>query len=206
MSYTEQIGWRNVQCIERLLKWSGLDRSTFALKLNINRFTLNRLLNGEVLPTAHVIQSAQRAFPPEMFDAALTGKEYQPGNDAGSNENGSYETKSVAPAVDRNTDTLSPGDRVARERKKHDMSTDDLARIIHLSKRDMIRLEAGDTPLTIRRAQRIAEVFSVGEDYLLYGRKDRRDYPVNANMINYLWEHPELRQDLWKKMDQEQDK
>lgn len=54
-------------------------------------------------------------------------------------------------------------------------------------------------PLTIDKARKISSALCVGVDWLLYGDEGKKDYPVNEDMVEWLWQHPEIRKYLWEK-------
>ena len=43
-------------------------------------------------------------------------------------------------------------------------------------------------------------MLEVGVDWLLTGDEDRKDFPADKAMVNWLWQHPEVREELWKQM------
>ena len=42
-------------------------------------------------------------------------------------------------------------------------------------------------------------------DWLLTGDEDRKDFPADKAMVNWLWQHPEVREELWKQMKEKSD-
>ena len=41
----------------------------------------------------------------------------------------------------------------------------------------------------------------VGVDWLLTGDEGKKQYPADRKLIDWLWEHAEVREELWKRMD-----
>ena len=47
----------------------------------------------------------------------------------------------------------------------------------------------------------IGEVFHVGVEWLLYGDEEKKCFPLNEQMTQWLWNHPEIREQIWKMME-----
>lgn len=186
MSYTEEKGWIDTKFLQRLQELSDLSDTEFAQKLNINRTSLYAIYSGMRFPTPLIMRTARRVFPPEMVQAACSEK---------TSEKVFSETEPI-----HHTEDSTPGERVRKVREKAKLYQDDLARMIHATLSDIRRIEKDEQPLTVRRAQRIADLCDVGEDYILYGLEERKEYPVNEKLFHYLWEHPEIRRELWERM------
>ena len=43
----------------------------------------------------------------------------------------------------------------------------------------------------------------MGVDWLLNGDEGKKLYPADKKLIDWLWEHPEIREELWKRMEEE---
>ena len=56
--------------------------------------------------------------------------------------------------------------------------------------------------MTERTAEKLAGALEVGADWLLTGDERKRWYPVDGKMTAWLWEHPEVREELWKRMEE----
>ena len=56
--------------------------------------------------------------------------------------------------------------------------------------------------MTERTAAKLGKVLEVGVDWLLTGNEERKKYPVDGKMTEWLWEHPEVREELWKRMEE----
>ena len=41
--------------------------------------------------------------------------------------------------------------------------------------------------------------------WLLTGDEDKKDFPADKALINWLWQHPEVREELWNRMKEKSD-
>ena len=64
-------------------------------------------------------------------------------------------------------------------------------------------IENGEYMLTEKRAADISAVFHVGVEWLPYGDEEKQYFPLNGKMEQWLWKHPEIREEIWKMMDEE---
>ena len=62
-------------------------------------------------------------------------------------------------------------------------------------------LESCKYQLKRKDGEKLAEALDVGVDQLLYGDERKRLYPADKKLIDWLWDHPEIREELWKKME-----
>ena len=46
----------------------------------------------------------------------------------------------------------------------------------------------------------IASALNVGVDWLTKGNEDRKKYPADQKMTDWLWEHPDVREMIWNMM------
>ena len=61
-------------------------------------------------------------------------------------------------------------------------------------------VEAGNRELSIYAAKKIEDAFEVGHEWLLYGDSEKKDFPVDKKMIDWLWENREVRKELRERM------
>lgn len=91
-------------------------------------------------------------------------------------------------------------ERIKELRKTHQLTRQDFMARTGCTAATLSRLEQAKTILNPRLAKKICEVFEVGEDWLINGNEKRRLYPITDSMIEYLWNHPDLREDIWMRM------
>lgn len=74
---------------------------------------------------------------------------------------------------------------------------------VGLSDKAIGHIEYGNLKITPDMAVNIAEHCGVGVEWLLYGKEDRKENPVDFWMEKWLWEHPEMREEIRRRMDNE---
>ena len=52
-----------------------------------------------------------------------------------------------------------------------------------------------------KRAADIGEVFHVGVEWLLHGEERNKHFPADRKMMEWLKDHPEVREEIWKMME-----
>ena len=79
----------------------------------------------------------------------------------------------------------------------------ELSALVGLSYSQLSLIENGEYMLTEKRAADIGEALEVGVEWLLYGDEEKKYFPLNEQMAQWLWKHPEIREQIWKMMDEE---
>ena len=51
-----------------------------------------------------------------------------------------------------------------------------------------------------RTAEKLASALEVGVDWYLTGDEEKKYNPVDGKLTDLLWQHPEVREELWKRM------
>lgn len=62
------------------------------------------------------------------------------------------------------------------------------------------RIETGRRNLSQQTSIKLASVLEVGVDWLTKGNEDRKKYPADQKMTDWLWEHPDVREMIWNMM------
>ena len=94
--------------------------------------------------------------------------------------------------------------RIRSERKEKGWSQTELAKHAGLTTNTIYRIETGQINLATQTATTIASALDVGIDWLMRGNKDRKNYPADQKMIDWLWEHPDVREMIWNMMKNEE--
>lgn len=61
------------------------------------------------------------------------------------------------------------------------------------------RVEFG-AKLTKKQGVKLAEALEVGIEWLLLGNEKKKEYPADKKMIDWLWEHSDVRKEIWDRM------
>lgn len=97
-------------------------------------------------------------------------------------------------------DTAGAGQRLTNARVEKGLSMWDLSRRAGISQPQISMLESGKYQLKRKAAEKLAAALEVGVDWLLTGDEDRKCYPADRALIDWLWQHPEVREELWERM------
>ena len=100
-------------------------------------------------------------------------------------------------------DTAGAGHRLSIARQEKGLSMWELSRRVGISQPQISMLESGKYQLKRKAGEKLAAVLEVGVDWLLTGDEDRKNFPADKAMVNWLWQHPEVREELWKRMKDE---
>ena len=94
--------------------------------------------------------------------------------------------------------------RLTSARLEKGLSMWELSRRAGISQPQISMLESGKYQLKRKAGTKLAEALDVGVDWLVSGDERKRRYPADRKLIDWLWEHPEVREELWKKMGEEE--
>ena len=97
-------------------------------------------------------------------------------------------------------DSSEAGKRMKQIRESLCMTQTKMAKIVGISSPMYSRIENGLGGLTSENAKNVEDVLGVGADWILYGDEEKKNYPISRSMITYLWEHEELRKEIWARM------
>lgn len=151
----------------------------FAAKIGVAPTTIYWYENGGTL-TESIIEEICRAFNVE--------KEYFKG------------TMTLEDAVNY---TGYNHQRIERIREamneKGIMTNKDLSKRSGVSTTRLSDIMTEKNMLTEDKARKIANALEVGVDWILYGEERKKEFPVNREMIYWLWSHPEERELLYQK-------
>lgn len=81
------------------------------------------------------------------------------------------------------------------------MSQREFGRCTHISAALLNEVLSGKQQLTIKCAKKIEAALGIGADWLLYGDEDAKDYPLSDAMIKYMKKHPEIRKEIFERME-----
>ena len=95
------------------------------------------------------------------------------------------------------------GQRISELRKNVRMSRNQFAEYVGCTGPTISRLENGKNAIERPLAIRIAEKCHVGVDWLLAGDEDKKEWPVDRTLTDFLWSHPDVRKMLYRMIDEE---
>ena len=89
-------------------------------------------------------------------------------------------------------------------REKRGWTQKELAEEVGVAQPVVSRLETG-AKLTEKQGRKLAEILEVGFDWLMEGDERNKYFPVDEKMIEWLKDHEEVREVLWKRMKENAD-
>ena len=169
--------------IHALRLYLGLSLKAFGEPLGYTGTHISRFEKNVVVPDERVIQRICQVFQvePSYFTGEL----------------------SVEQSVQKNDDSLTgaAAQRLTSARQEKGLSMWELSRRAGISQPQISLLESGKYQIKRKAGEKLAEALDVGGDWLLTGDGGKKQYPADRKLIDWLWEHPEVREELWKRMD-----
>ena len=170
--------------IHELRLYLGLSLKSFGEPLGYTGTHISRFEKNVVVPDERVIQRICQVFQvePSYFTGEL----------------------SVEQSVQKNDGSLTgaAAQRLTSARLEKGLSMWELSRRAGISQPQISLLESGKYQLKRKAGEKLAEALGVGVDWLLTGDEGKKKYPADKKLIEWLWEHPEVREELWKRMDE----
>ena len=171
--------------IHELRMYLGLSLRAFGEPIGYTGMHISRFEKNVLSPDERVIQKICQVFhvDPSYFTGEL----------------------SVEHSVQKvDVDTAGAGQRLTSARLEKGLSMWELSRKAGISQPQISMLESGKYQLKRKAGTKLAEALDVGVDWLVSGDERKRRYPADRKLIDWLWEHPEVREELWKKMGEEE--
>ena len=97
-------------------------------------------------------------------------------------------------------DTAGAGQRLKTARVEKSLSMWELSRRAGISQPQISLLESGKYQVKRKAAEKLAAALEVGVDWLLTGDESKKRFPADKAMVDWLWQHPEIREELWERM------
>lgn len=173
--------------ITQLRNKLGISRVAFAKDLGSSATQMKRMEIGTVIPDDKFIQKICSTYQvnPAYFDGVVD--------------------------IDEAVSVVSPeekkkqvGERLKQTRLENGLTLKGLSALIGLSYSQISLIENGEYMLNEKKASDIARVLHVGVEWLLYGDEKKKEYPVDQTMTEWLWNHPEIRKEIWEQIIQTQ--
>ena len=93
------------------------------------------------------------------------------------------------------------GKRLKQARLEKRLTLKELSERIDLSDSQLCLIENGTNKLAEKRAANIGEALEVGVEWLLHGKERNKHFPADRKMMEWLKDHPEIREEIWKMME-----
>ena len=170
--------------IHDLRLYLGLSLKAFGDAIGYTGMHISRFEKGVLSPDERAIQKICQVFrvDPEYFTGEMP----------------------VEQAVQKvEVDTAGAGQRLSIARQEKGLSMWELSKRAGISQPQISVLESGKYQLRRKAGEKLAAVLEVGVEWLLTGDEEKKDFPADKAMVNWLWQHPEVREELWKRMKDE---
>ena len=170
--------------IHALRLYLGLSLQAFGESLGYTGRHISRFEKNVAAPDERVIQGICQVFQvePSYFTGELSVEQAV-------HKDAEGEVKSAA------------AQRLTSARLEKGLTMWELSRMAGISQPQISLLESGKYQLKRKAGEKLAEALEVGVDWLLTGDEVKKQYPADKRLIEWLWGHPEVREELWKRMD-----
>ena len=162
----------------------GLSRASFAKALDISPSQMARIEAGKVVLSDEFLLKVCGAF--HVNPSFFTGE---------------IDIDEAVSVVSPKEKKKQVGNRLKQMRIEKGLTLKELSDLVGLSDSQLCLIENGTSTLTEKRAVILGEALEVGIEWLLYGDQEKKYFPVNGKMIEWLKDHPEIREQIWKMME-----
>ncbi len=90
--------------------------------------------------------------------------------------------------------------RLRHIRQERGLRQKDLAKLAGVKSTLISGVENHNRLLTEPMAKKLADALMVGIDWLLYGIEEKKNYPINDEMIDWLWSQEQVRKSIWEQI------
>ena len=175
----KQVGNNVSTLISDLRAYLELSRAAFSAPIGLSPTHIARLEKGVTVPSQENINKICEAFEVDKryFECLIDVKD----------------------AVEKKNPEAGVANRLKLARKEKGWSQQELARRSGVDASIINRVEFG-AKLTEKQGVKLAEALEVGVEWLLLGKEKKKEYPVDQRMIDWLWEHSDVRKEIWGRM------
>ena len=169
--------------IKELRKLLNLSLVAFSKPLGCSPTHIKRMEVGTVIPGEEFISKLCEVYhiSPAYFDGTVSIEELD--------------------IKDKEEEKKEIGKRLKQARKEKGMTLKELSLLASITDAQLSLTENGHYRLKENRAEDIAEALEVGVEWLLYGEERNKHFPADRKMIEWLKDHPEIREQIWKMME-----
>ena len=162
----------------------GLSRASFARALDISPSQMARIEAGEVVLSDEFLQKICSTF--HVNPAFFTGE---------------MDIDEAVKVVSLEEEMKQVGKRLKQARLEKGLTLKELSDLVGLSDSQLCLIENGTNKLAEKRAANIGEALEVGVEWLLHGKERNKAFPADRKMMEWLKDHPEIREQIWKMME-----
>lgn len=162
----------------------GLSRASFARALDISPSQMARIEAGKVVLSDEFLQKICSTF--HVNPAFFTGE---------------MDIDEAVKVVSPEEEMKQVGNRLKQMRIEKGLTLKELSDLVGLSDSQLCLIENGTNNLTEKRASDIGEALEVGVEWLLHGKERNKAFPADRKMMEWLKDHPEIREQIWKMME-----
>ncbi|MDY4585512.1 MAG: helix-turn-helix transcriptional regulator [Oscillospiraceae bacterium] len=161
----------------------GLSRASFAKALDISPSQMARIEAGKVVLSDEFLQKICSTVHvnPAYFE-------------------GTVEVEAVK-VVSLEEEMKQVGKRLKQERLEKGLTLKELSDLVGLSDSQLCLIENGTNKLAEKRAVILGEALEVGVEWLLHGKERNKAFPADRKMMEWLKDHEEVREQIWKMME-----
>ena len=162
----------------------GLSRASFAKALDISPSQMARIEAGKVVLSDEFLQKICSTFHvnPAYFEGAV-------------------EVDEAVKVVSPEEEMKQVGKRLKQARSEKGLTLKELSKRVDLSDSQLCLIENGTNKLAEKRAANIGEALEVRVEWLLHGEERNKFFPADHKMMEWLKDHPEIREQIWKMME-----
>lgn len=171
--------------IKELRAYLGLSLAKFGDAIGYTATHVSRLERGGTQPKEQLLEKINEAFnvSPDYFKNKAVRIE---------------DAVEKAPAQEIVNSEVSV--RLKTIRQERGLSQVELAVLAGIENTLISEVETHNRLLTEDKAKKLADALEVGIEWLQHGIEDKKDYPVNDEMIEWLWRHKDLRESIWERI------
>ena len=169
--------------IKELRKLLNLSLVAFSKPLGCSPTHIKRMEVGTVIPDEEFISKLCEVYhiSPAYFDGTVSIEELD--------------------IKDKEEEKKEIGKRLKQARKEKGMTLKELSLLASITDAQLSLTENGHYRLKENRAEDIAEALEVGVEWLLYGEERNKHFPADRKMMEWLKDHPDVREQIWKMME-----
>lgn len=162
----------------------GLSRATFVKALDISPSQMARIEVGKVVLSDKFLQKICSTF--HVNRAFFTGE---------------MDIEDAVSVVSPEEEMKQVGNRLKQMRMEKGLTLKELSYLVGLSDSQLCLIENGTNKLSEKRAVILGEALEVGVEWLLHGKERNKHFPADRKMMEWLKDHPDVREQIWKMME-----